>query len=149
MLTAFNEEIREISGPGAKPLVLVVEDHADTREMLRFVIEELGYRFIGCADGEDAVRFVEGIMPDLILMDTSLPNVDGLVATQRIRKLKTASKVTIIFLSGYAQPKSRAEAIAAGGDEYLVKPVNLGELELALVKYLKTTALPTARALTA
>jgi CheY-like chemotaxis protein len=143
--TAFNEEMCEISGPGTKPLVLVVEDHADTREMLRFVIEELGYRVIECADGEEAVRFVEGLVPDLILMDTSLPKVDGLTAAQRIRNLKPASKVAIIFLSGHAQPKSRAEALAAGGDEYLVKPVNFGELELTLVKYLKTSALPTAR----
>jgi two-component system, OmpR family, phosphate regulon response regulator PhoB len=142
LLTAFNEEMCEISGSGTKPLVLVVEDHADTREMLRFVIEELGCRVIECADGEEAVRFVEELMPDLILMDTSLPIVDGLKATQRIRKLKSASKVTIIFLSGHAQPQSRAVAIAAGGDEYFVKPVNLGELELALVKYLKTTTLP-------
>lgn len=63
------------------------------------------------------MRFVEGIMPDLILMDTNLPNIDGLEATQRIRKLKNASRVTIVFLSGHAQPKSRAEAIAAGGNE--------------------------------
>jgi two-component system phosphate regulon response regulator PhoB len=133
----------EISGPGTKPLVLVVEDHADTREMLRFVIEELGYRVIECADGEEAVRFVEGLVPDLILMDTSLPKLDGLKATQQIRNLKPASKVAIIFLSGHAQPQSRAVAIAAGGDEYFVKPVNLVELELALAKHLNTTALPT------
>jgi CheY-like chemotaxis protein len=134
--TAFNEEMCGISDPGTKPLVLVVEDHADTREMLRFVIEGLGYRVIECADGEEAVRFVEGVMPDLILMDTTLPKVDGLMATRRIRELKNASRVRIIFLSGHAQLKSQAVAIAAGGDEYFVKPVNLGELELTLAKYL-------------
>jgi CheY-like chemotaxis protein len=138
-----NEGVSEISRDGAKPLVLVVEDHVDTREMLRLVVESLGYRAMEAADGEEAVRFVEGIIPDLILMDTSLPKLDGLVATERIRKLKSASKVKIIFLSGHAEAQSRAVALAAGGDDYFVKPVNLGELELALRKYLTTASAPT------
>ena len=131
---------REVPGRTSKRLVLVVEDHADTRDLLRFVVESLGHRAIEAADGEAAVRMVEGIMPDLILMDTSLPGVDGLRATERIRKLKNATKVTIIFLSGHAQPHSREMALAAGGDDYFVKPINLGELQLTLAKYLITSA---------
>lgn len=137
-----NDRASEMSKDSPRPLVLVVEDHADTREMLRLVVESLGYCAMEAADGEEAVRFVEGITPDLILMDTSLPKIDGLLATERIRKLKSTSKVTIIFLSGHAEAQSRAVALAAGGDDYFVKPVNLGELELALRKYLTIASAP-------
>jgi two-component system sensor histidine kinase BarA len=75
-------------------------------------------------------------MPDLILMDTNLPRVDGITATERIRKLKNAGKLTIIFISGHAQPQSRELALAAGGDEYFLKPIKFEDLELALTKYL-------------
>jgi CheY-like chemotaxis protein len=138
--TPVPKATREAPGRTSKRLVLVVEDHADTRDLLRFVVESLGHRAIEAADGEEAVRMVEGIMPDLILMDTSLPGVDGLMATERIRKLKSATKVTIIFLSGHAHPQSREMALAAGGDDYFVKPINLGELQLTLAKYLITGA---------
>jgi CheY-like chemotaxis protein len=127
---------RELSRAPTKRLVLVVDDHADTRDLLKFVVESLGHRAIEATDGEEAVRLVAGIMPDLILMDTNLPGIDGLMATKRIRELKSATKVTIIFLSGHAQPQSRDRALAAGGDDYFVKPINLSELELALAKIL-------------
>ena len=122
------------------PLVLVVDDHFDTRELLRYVIEMNGCRVAEASDGEEAVRLAETILPDLILMDTSLPGIDGLMATERIRKLKNLRKVPIIFLSGHASPQSREMALAAGGDGYFVKPVGLSELELALARYV--TVLP-------
>jgi CheY-like chemotaxis protein len=117
-------------------LVLVVEDDADTRELLKFHIESLGYSVVEAADGEEAVRLAERRLPHLVLMDTSMPRVDGLLAAERIRKLDKGGQVTIIFLSGYAHPQFRESALAAGGDGYLVKPISLRELELALKKYL-------------
>ncbi len=120
----------------ARPLVMIVDDHDDTREMLRYAIEMNGYSVIEAADGKQAVRLAEGSLPNLILMDTSLPEVDGYMATQRIRELQGARQLTIIFLSGHAEPQSREMALAAGGDGYFVKPVRLEELELALKKYL-------------
>jgi CheY-like chemotaxis protein len=139
----------EIESPARRktvqPLVLIVEDHPDTRELLKYLIESSGYRVLEAGDGEEAVRLAECLLPNLILMDTSLPHVDGLMATERIRKLKIARKVTIIFLSGHAQPEARAMALAAGGDDYFVKPINFEKLESALEKYLRTP-LPTIQA---
>jgi CheY-like chemotaxis protein len=97
---------------------------------------------VEASDGEEAVRLAKRMLPNLILMDASLPRVDGYTATERIREIESDSKVTIIFLSGYEQPHSREMALAAGGDDYFVKPVNLEELELALEKYLMLSGLP-------
>ena len=84
----------------ARPLVLIVDDHSDTRELLRSVIESKGYRVVEARDGEEAVRLAECFLPNLILMDTSLPHVDGLMATQRIRKLKMGPEYVSAFTVG-------------------------------------------------
>jgi CheY-like chemotaxis protein len=122
------------------PLVLVVEDDADTRELLRYFVETTGCHVVVAADGEEAVRMAADLAPDIILMDTGLPGVDGLMATRRIRQFQSRQAVGIIFLSGHAQPQMRDLALAAGGDDYLVKPINLGELQQALAKRLTRSA---------
>jgi two-component system phosphate regulon response regulator PhoB len=114
------------------PLVLLVEDHDDTRELLRFVVEGQGCRVLEASDGEEAVRVAITSSPDVILMDTNLPRVDGLMATQRIRKVESLNEVPIIFISGHAGPEDEARALATGANAYFVKPIKLSELELAL-----------------
>jgi CheY-like chemotaxis protein len=120
----------------ATPLVLIVDDHADTRDLLRYVVEMIGAQVVEASDGEEAVQLATNTIFDLILMDTSLPRVDGLVATKRIRQLHGGETTGIFFLSGHAQPQSRELALAAGADDYFVKPLNFDELKLALSKRL-------------
>lgn len=119
-----------------RPLVLVVEDHEDTRALYKYVLELHGYQVIEADKGEDAVRLAKESHPDLVLMDTNLPEMDGLVAAQHIRKHASLQNLPIIFISGHAQPELRAAALAAGGDDYLVKPTSLGDLEASVDKYL-------------
>lgn len=119
-----------------KPLVLVVEDHDDTRFMLTSLLEIRGYRVVVAEDGESAVRMAEQVRPDLILMDASLPHLDGLAATRRIRELAALHDVPIIFLSGHAQPSFRALALETGGNDYLTKPLELARLESVLERHL-------------
>jgi len=126
------------------PLVLVVEDDPDTRELLKYFVETTGCHVVEADDGEQAVRMAEDLAPDIILMDTGLPGVDGLMATRRIRQLQSREAVVIIFLSGHAQPQMRDMALAAGGDDYLVKPINLEELQKALAKRLTMSKSATA-----
>jgi CheY-like chemotaxis protein len=126
----------EFAVHGVPPLVMVVDDHRDTREMLRYAIESYGCRVVEASDGGEAVLVAQTLSPKLIIMDASLPQVDGLMATQRIRELESGPAIPIIFLSGRGEPQARELALSAGGDEYLVKPVNLAELRLALTKYL-------------
>ena len=118
------------------PLVLVVEDHEDTRYLLRYVMETHGYRVVEAADGEQGVVIASTAHPDLILMDTDLPHVDGLAATKCIRAQAMLRDVPIIFISGHAQPEARLAALATGGTEYFVKPIRLSELEAAVEREL-------------
>ena len=118
------------------PLVLVVEDHEDTRFLLRTILEVRGVRVIEAENGETAIALTQSLQPDLILMDGALPLLDGFAATRRIRGLASASDVPIVFLSGHAQPASEARAFAAGCTDYLVKPFAVGELERMLERHL-------------
>ena len=117
---------------------MVVEDHEDTRLLYRYVLESRGCQVIEAQDGEEAISKVESIQPDIILMDTSLPGVDGLTAMLRIRTLETMRAVPIIFLSGHAQEQARETALATGATEYLIKPVLLDELESAVQSHLRS-----------
>jgi len=119
------------------PLVLIVDDDEDTRFMLRTILEMRGgISVVEAENGEMATALAESMHPDLILMDGTLPVLDGFAATRRIRELASACDVPIVFLSGHAQPASEAQAFAAGCTDYLVKPFALGELERVLERHL-------------
>jgi CheY-like chemotaxis protein len=119
-----------------RPLALIVEDHEDTRFLLRTILEMRGVRVIEAENGETAIALTQNLQPDLILMDSALPLLDGFAATRRIRGLASASDVPIVFLSGHAQPASEARAFAAGCTDYLVKPFAVGALERMLERHL-------------
>jgi DNA-binding response OmpR family regulator len=118
------------------PLVLVVEDHDDTRFMLEYLLGMRGFRVVVAEDGEMAVRVAEIEHPDLILMDATLPRLDGLAATRRIRETAALAYVPIVFLSGHAQASFRAVALETGGNDFLVKPFELDQLERVLERHL-------------
>lgn len=117
--------------------VLVVENHEDTRFMLRTMLGlRGGISVVEAVNGEMAIELAETVQPDLILIDGTLPLVDGYEATRRIRKLTSTAEVPIVFLSGHAQPADEAKAFAAGCNDYLVKPFSLGKLGCVLERYL-------------
>lgn len=121
----------------ASPLILIVEDHEDTRFMLRTILEMRGgLSIIEAENGEMAMALAESAQPDLILMDGTLPVLDGFAATRRIRELASGCNVPIIFLSGHALPDIEAKAFAAGCTDYLVKPFVLSELMQVLERHL-------------
>ncbi|HVF87254.1 MAG TPA: response regulator [Pyrinomonadaceae bacterium] len=117
-------------------LVLVVEDHDDTRFMLGMLLKMRGFEVVEAGDGEEAIRVAERERPGLILMDATLPHLDGLAATRQIRQLASLEGVPIIFLSGYAEPAFCAVAFEAGCDEYLNKPVDFDQLDDVLERHL-------------
>jgi CheY-like chemotaxis protein len=120
----------------AQPLVLVVEDHEDTRFMLRYLMENRGCTVVEAGDGESAIRLTESMNPDLILMDSSLPKLDGLTATRRIRELPTRNSIPIIMLSGQALPRFRDQALLAGSSDVLAKPLDLNAFEILTGRHL-------------
>jgi two-component system, cell cycle response regulator DivK len=113
---------------GESPLVLVVEDYADTQELYRELLTFAGFRVEGAASGEEAVDKALALLPDVILMDLSLPGIDGWEATRLIRKDPRASKAAIVALSGHALPSFSDSAKRAGCDSYLTKPCQPAEL---------------------
>lgn len=115
---AFDEHMDD-----ARRTVMVVEDHDDTRFMLRWALESSGYRVVEAADGLEAVEVARTERPDLILIDGTLPRLDGLAATRRIRQQTLMRDVPILALSGHASPDFQDEAMAAGCNALLVKPV--------------------------
>lgn len=119
----------------AQPLVLVADDHEDTRLLYRTVLEVRGYSVIEAADGEETVLTAENARPDLILMHGSLPRLSGVDAARRIRRSAHIGHVPIVFISGHAGLSSLALAREAGCDEYLVKPFELAQLEKLLEKH--------------
>jgi DNA-binding response OmpR family regulator len=119
-----------------KPLVLIVEDHEDTRFMLQYVLEMRGCRVALAEDGVTAVRAAWSEHPDLILMDAALPRLDGMAATRLIRRVAALNDVPIIFLSGHAHPAFRDMVLKIGGDDYLVKPFEIKQLDRVLEKHL-------------
>lgn len=115
--------------------VLLVEDTEDNRLMMRRLLEMSGYRVSEAVNGVEAVIAAERETPDVILMDLSLPLVDGLAATRRIRKLPDLTGVPIIAVSAHDTADFHAEALAAGCDAYITKPIDYTELE-NLISYL-------------
>jgi len=119
------------------PTVLVVEDDADNRELLKTMLEMWNYRVVEAKDGLEALIIAEDICPDLILMDFKLPFLDGLETTLKIRRSAAMSRMPIIFLSGYGEAKYRAAADEAGANEYLVKPIDFDKLQFFISDQIK------------
>jgi CheY-like chemotaxis protein len=122
---------------GTEKTVLVVEDFEDNRFMMRRLLEMGGYQVIEAINGQEAVTLAETAHPNLILMDLSLPQIDGLAATRRIRQLDGMAGVPIIAISAHDTADFRNDALAAGCNEYLTKPVDFDRLENLLRELLK------------
>ena len=119
-----------------KQVLLVVEDFEDSRFMLRRLLEIAGYSVLEASDGEQAVELAVQKRPALILMDLSLPKLDGLAATRKIRRHQTMGKVPIVAVSAHDAPESRIEALEAGCDEYVTKPIDFDNLNALLKRFL-------------
>ena len=113
----------------SKPVVLIVEDHDDTREMLQLILTIYGCRVLAAANGDDAIRLAEKTLPDLVLMDMKMPQLDGLSLTRVIRSHPTLSKVPIVAMTGMVTPQFPREAVNAGCDDCLDKPIDFERLE--------------------
>jgi two-component system cell cycle response regulator DivK len=111
--------------------VLIVEDSEDARYFMRLELEQLGYRVVEAENGEKAIEVAERERPDIILMDLSLPIMDGIAATEKIRSRDGFKTVPVIAVTAHQETDFRADAKAAGFDAYVTKPIDipwLGEL---------------------
>lgn len=121
---------------GSGQTILVVEDFEDNRFMMRRLLEMGGYRVIEAVNGQEAVAMAASERPHLILMDLSLPQIDGLAATRQIRQLAGLATTPIIAISAHDTSDFRNDALTAGCNEYLTKPVDFDRLESLLTQWL-------------
>jgi two-component system cell cycle response regulator DivK len=119
-----------------KKRVLIVEDVEFNRDLLVQLLEE-DYEIITANDGGASLELAARERPDLILMDLSLPVVDGLEATRRIKGDQSLKSIPIIAVTAHAMQGDREEALAAGCDDYLSKPIDEDLLFEKLAHYLK------------
>jgi two-component system cell cycle response regulator DivK len=108
--------------------ILLVEDNEANRDMLSRRLERRGYQMILAVDGLSGVVRATGEAPDLILMDMSLPIMDGWEATRRLKATPNTSAIPIIALTAHAMSSDRERAMDAGCDDYDTKPVELPRL---------------------
>lgn len=118
-------------------VVMVVEDFEDNRFMMRRLLEMSGYRVVEAVNGEQAVEVARREQPHLILMDLSLPVLDGLAATRRIRQHEELRRVPIIAVSAHDTSDFHADALAAGCNDYVTKPIDFEQLESLLSRLLR------------
>ena len=108
--------------------ILYVEDNEDNLLIVQRRLGRLGYTIISAGDGEEGIATAEREAPDLILMDLSLPNVDGWEATRRLKASPATARIPVIALSAHAMAGDREKALAAGCDDYDTKPIELPRL---------------------
>src|SRR6267378_4499018 len=120
---------RVITGyEGPRRKILVVDDVAANRMVLGDMLRPLGFEMAEAASGREGLEKAQSLRPDLILMDSVMPETDGLEATRRLRKLPSVGKVAIIAISADASGTNEATALAAGADAFLSKPIDHGAL---------------------
>ena len=115
---------------------MVVEDFEDNRFMMRRLLEMSGYQVLEAVNGEEAVEIAKREHPSLILMDLRLPLLDGLAATRRIRQETALQNVPIVAVSAHDTADFHADALAAGCNDYVTKPIDFDQLEALLSRLL-------------
>jgi CheY-like chemotaxis protein len=110
------------------PRIVLVEDNEDNRDMLSRRLTRKGYEVLIAVNGAEAVEMVEREKPELVLMDISLPVMDGFEATRRLKANETTKAIPVIALTAHAMSGDREKAMEAGCDDYDVKPVELPRL---------------------
>jgi two-component system cell cycle response regulator DivK len=115
--------------------VLIVEDYDDSRSFLKLAVESYGYRVIEANDGIEAIDKFRQYYPDLILMDISLPIVDGLTTTKAIREFDGARHIPIIAVTAFGKMYYKL-AMEAGCDELIDKPIDFEILKPVINKYI-------------
>ena len=114
--------------------ILVVEDNRDNMMLITDLLQTLEYVVIQAGDGQSGVTLAEAELPDLILMDLSLPVMDGWAATRQIKANPALQHIPIIALTAHAMVGDRERALAAGCDDYLAKPIDLSLLTVKITQ---------------
>ncbi len=108
--------------------ILLVEDNEMNRDMLSRRLMKKGYELVMATDGEQAIELAQSEIPDLILMDISLPGLDGWEATRRLKAMPETQAIPVIALTAHAMAGDKEKCLEAGCDDYDTKPVEFPRL---------------------
>jgi CheY-like chemotaxis protein len=120
--------------------ILIAEDQPDNREILARRLERKGHEIHIAENGAQAVEIAPRVMPDLVLMDVSMPIMSGVEATRRIKTMPETAAIPVIVLTAHALPSVREECEAAGCDEFATKPVDFPSLLATIDKVMAARA---------
>lgn len=118
--------------------ILVAEDDADVRLMLKTLLNMKGYRVVESGDGQETVDVARTELPDLILMDLQLPRLNGFAVARFVRQTDALRKVPIVVITGHDPAKHRGLALAAGCNAYVQKPVDFDRLDELITSLLSS-----------
>ena len=120
--------------------ILLVEDNDMNRDMLSRRLERRGFQVVIAVDGEEGIAMAQSEKPDLILMDMSLPVVDGWEATARLKAAAETAEIPVIALTAHAMSGDREKAMDAGCDDYDTKPIEFPRLLAKIEALIRTEA---------
>ena len=114
--------------------IVIVEDNADVRELLRLKLRRLGHTVDAVSDGRDGVQKIVDAKPDMALIDIGLPGIDGYQVARQVRS-RMGDDVVLVAVSGFGQPEDKRKAMEAGFDDHLTKPADTGDIENILARF--------------
>ena len=120
----------------AKATVLVIEDNLDNFELVRFLLEQADFEIHGAADGRYGMQRAQELRPDIILLDMSLPEIDGWTLARQFKTNEITRTIPVIALTAHALPSDRKKAFEAGCDGYITKPLDVPNFVKLVTSYL-------------
>lgn len=129
-----------------KPKILVVDDEPDALELIEFNLKGAGFEVVTAADGEEALRLARSHVPDLVLLDLMLPEVDGLEVCKILRRDSSTSSLPIIMVTAKAGEVDRVLGLELGADDYVSKPFSPRELVLRVKNLLRRRSVSAEKA---
>ena len=116
--------------------ILLIEDEKNVRQMVQRMLKKSGYEVREGVDGLDGLRILEGLTPDIIIVDVMMPNLDGLTFTKALKNRPETRSIPVLFLTARGDPKSMIEGINVGAKSYVTKPFQMDDLLTKVSKVL-------------
>jgi DNA-binding response OmpR family regulator len=121
----------------AKPVILAVDDSSEMLDILKNVIVGVGYRFFGASNAQQCMRLVRDIVPDLILLDIQMPEIDGFALCRQIRALEACHHTPVAFVTARRTAQDVKAGIDAGGNDFITKPFDPKNLLARVERWVK------------
>jgi two-component system cell cycle response regulator DivK len=117
--------------------ILVVDDNRDNLDLVVKILRKSGYETVEALDGEEALEKAQSERPCLILMDLSIPKIDGFEVTRRLRSLDDCMSIPVVALTAHAMKGDREKTVGAGFDGYIAKPIDVREFPVLISEYIR------------